>query len=76
MCMKCANLMMILYVWMTCLDMIWLHIHPEEKVESYSEDVYIVNEPLFLDELFKDECDHSGEKTHVEYFKSIVSFKK
>ena len=28
MCMKCANLMMILYVWMTCLEMIWLHMHP------------------------------------------------
>ena len=23
-----ANLMMIFYVWMTCLDIIWLHIHP------------------------------------------------
>ena len=27
MCMKCANFMMILYVWVTCLEMIWLHIH-------------------------------------------------
>ena len=33
-------------------------------------------EPIFLDELFKDECDHSGEKTHVENFKSRVQFEK
>jgi len=24
------------------------------------------DEPLFLDELFKDKCDYSGEKTHVQ----------
>ena len=28
---SCANLMMILYVWMTCLEMIWLHTHPPRR---------------------------------------------
>jgi len=48
----------------------------EEKVESCCEDVCIVDESLFLDALFKDQCDHSGEKTRVEDFKSRVPFKK
>ena len=34
------------------------------------------DEPILLDELFKDECDHSDEKTRVEDFKSRVPFKK
>ena len=45
---------------------------PEEKIESCCEDVCIADEPLFIDELFKDECDHSGEKAHVENFKSSL----
>ena len=49
---------------------------PEEKVESCCEDVCIVDEPLFLDELFKDECDHSGKKTCIKDFKSRVPFEK
>ena len=48
----------------------------EDKIESYYEDVCIVDEALFLDELFKDECDHSDEKTYIEDFKSRVSFEK
>jgi len=32
------------------------------------------DEPLFLDELFKDQCDHSGEKTYVEDLKLRVFF--
>jgi len=32
--------------------------------------------PLFLNELFKDECDHSGEKYCVDYLKSRVLFEK
>ena len=39
-------------------------------------DVCIYDEPLFLDELFKNECDHSGEKTRVEDFKSRFNFEK
>ena len=31
---------------------------------------------MFLDELFKDECDHSGEKKCVDNFKSRVLFEK
>jgi len=34
------------------------------------------DEPLFLDELFKDECDHSGEKTCVENLESRVPFEE
>jgi len=34
------------------------------------------NEPLFLDELFIEECDHNGEKTCVENLEFIVPFKK
>jgi len=34
------------------------------------------DESLFLDELFKDECDYSGEKICVEDLKSRVSFEK
>jgi len=34
------------------------------------------DEPLFLDELFKDECDQNGENTCVEDLKSRVFFKK
>ena len=49
---------------------------PEEKVESCCEDVCIIEKPLFLDELFKDECDHCGEKTRVEDFKPRVPFEK
>ena len=34
------------------------------------------DEPLFLDELFKDECDHSEKKTYVEDLKFRVLFEK
>ena len=52
-----------------------IYVHEVSKFNDNSlscEDVCIVDEPLFLDELFKDECDHSGEKTRVEDFKSRV----
>ena len=48
----------------------------EEKVESCCEDICIIDEPLFFDELFKDKCDHSGEKARVEDFKSRIFFEK
>jgi len=50
--------------------------HHEEKIESCCEDICVVDEPLFLDELFKNECDHSVEKTRIEDFKSRVPSKK
>jgi len=34
-----------------------------EKMEHNCENACMDNEPMFLDKLFKDECDHSGEWT-------------
>ena len=34
------------------------------------------NEPLFIKELFKDECDHGGEKICVDNLKFRVFFEK
>ena len=48
----------------------------KEQIESLCEDVCIVDEPLFIDELFKDECDHSNEKIHVDDFNYRVPFEK
>jgi len=68
--------MIISYVLMTCLEMIaYIYTH-EEKIESCCEDIYIVDEPLFLDELFKDECDYNSKMTRVEDFKSRVPLRK
>ena len=47
-----------------------------EQVESSCENACMDDELLFLDELFKDECDQSGEETRVENLKSRVSFEK
>jgi len=49
-----------------CLDEVFqnvwdTHTPPKEKVESYCEDVCEDDEPLFLDILFKNKYDHSGE---------------
>jgi len=40
------------------------------------ENACMDDELLFLDELFKDECDHSGEKTYVEDLKFKIPFEK
>jgi len=48
------------------------HTPPNEKDELYCEDVCEVDEPLFLDILFKDECDYSGGKICVKDVKSRV----
>jgi len=32
-------------------------------MEHNFENACMDNEPIFLDKLFKDECDHSGERT-------------
>jgi len=47
-----------------CLDEVFQY-GIQEKVESYCEDVCEDDEPLFFDILFKDKCDHSGEKMCV-----------
>ena len=47
-----------------------------EKLEHNCENTCMDDEPLFLDKLFKDECDHSGEKTRIEDFKSRVPSEK
>ena len=49
---------------------------PEEKVELCCEDTCEDDEPLFLDVLLKDECDHSDKKTYVKNFKCRVSFER
>jgi len=54
-----------------CLDEVFqddwdTHIPPKGKVELYCENVCEDDEPLFLDILFKDECNHGGEKTCVK----------
>ena len=40
------------------------------------ENVSMNDEPMFFDELFKDECDHSSERTYVEDLKFRVFFEK
>ena len=52
------------------------HTPPKEKVKLYCEDVCEDDEPLFLDIFFKDECDHSGEKTCVKDVTPRVSFER
>ena len=45
-----------------------------EKMEHNCENACMNDESLFLDELFKDECDYSDEKSCVDNLKSIVPF--
>ena len=52
------------------------HTPPKEKVESYCEDVCEDDEPLFLDILFKNECDHSGKIMCVKDATSKVFFER
>ena len=47
-----------------------------DRTAKNYEDAYSDDEPLFLDELFKDDYDHSGEKTCVENIESRVPFEK
>ena len=44
-----------------------------ELIKQNCEDVRMDDEPLFLDEFFKDKC---GEETRVENLKSRVLFEK
>ena len=64
-----------------CMDEVFqdnldTHTPLKETVELYCEDVYKDDEPLFLDILFMDECDHSGEKTCVKNVMSRVIFER
>jgi len=47
-----------------------------EHIAKNCEDTCINNELLFLNQLFRDECDHIGEKTCVEYLKSRIPHEK
>jgi len=53
-----------------------MHTTTLKHVDHNVEDVCVDDEPMFLDELFKDECDHNFEKTCVEELKSRVFFGK
>ena len=59
-----------------CIDDLDTQTPLVEQVESSCENACMDDEMLFLDELFKDECDQSGEETRVENLKSRVSFEK
>jgi len=64
-----------------CLDEVFqdnldTHTPPKETVELYHEDVYEDDEPLFLDILFKNECDHSGKIMCVKDATSKVFFER
>ena len=47
-----------------------------EHIDYNFEDRCMNDEPLFLDELFKDKYDHSGEKICVKNLKSRDPFEK
>ena len=53
-----------------------IHTTTLKHVNHNVEDVCVVDKPMFLEELFKDECDHSSEKTYVEELKSRVPFER
>ena len=52
------------------------HMEKMEHTNQNCEDVYMDNEPLFLDELFTEECYHNGEKICIEDLEFIVFFVK
>ena len=47
-----------------------------EHTDQNCEDAYMDNEPLFLDELFVEECDHNDEKICVEDLEFRITFEK
>jgi len=52
------------------------HTPLKETIKLYCKDVYEDNDPLFLDILFEDERDYSGEKMCVKDVTSKVPFEK
>jgi len=65
-----------LYLGEVFQDNLDTHTPPKETVELYCEDVCEDDEHLFLDILFKDECDHSAETTCVKDVTSKVFFER
>ena len=47
-----------------------------KHVDHNVKDACVDDEPMFLEELYKDQCDHSSEKTFVEELKSRVFFER
>jgi len=47
-----------------------------EKMENNCENAWMNDKPLFLDELYKGECNHSSRRTYIEDLKFRVSFEK
>ena len=41
------------------------HMEKMEHINQNCEDAYMDNEPLFLNELFTEECDHNGENENT-----------
>ena len=52
------------------------HMEKMEHTIKNCEDALMDNDPLFLDELFTEECDHSGEKIFIENLKFRALFEK
>jgi len=57
-------------------DDLVMHTASLKHIDHNVEDVCVDDEPMLLEELFKNECDHSYERTYIEEFKSRVLFKK
>ena len=57
-------------------DDLVIHTVTLKHVDHNVEDVCVDNVPIFLENLFKDEHDHSSEKTCVEELKSRVLFER
>ena len=53
-----------------------MHTTTLRHVDYNVKDVCADDEHMFLDEFFKDECDHNFEKTYVEELNSRVFFGK
>ena len=57
-------------------DDLVIHTITSKHVDHNIEDVCADDEAMFLEELFKEECDHSFEKTSFEELKSRVYFER
>jgi len=57
-------------------DDLVIHTTTLKHVYHNVEDVCVDDEYIFLEELFKDECEHSSEKTCVEELMSRVPFER
>jgi len=57
-------------------DDLVIHTPSLEHIDHNCKDACIDNEPLFLEELFKNQCDHNREKTCAKDLKSRVPIEK